>query len=96
MRTAGLGRQRRLPARLPGHDLGDGVPDDDAGLLDLLLGQPRRDADFEGRDDQVTVVERAELLHDREALELGDQDPVGKRLYFWLVFSNSSSQPFLG
>ena len=96
IRTAGLGRQRRLPARLPGHDLGDGVPDDDAGLLDLLLGQPRRDADLEGWvDDQVTVVERAELLHDREALELGDQDPVGQRLYLWLVFSNLSPQPFL-
>ena len=96
MRTAGLGRQRRLPARLPGHDLGDGVPDDHPSLLDLLLGQPRRDAHLQGWVyGQIIVLQRAHLARYRKALELGDQDPVGQRLYLWLVFSNLSPQPFL-
>lgn len=40
-------RQSQLAARLPGQNLGNGMPDRDAGLLNLLLGETGCDADFE-------------------------------------------------
>ena len=76
MRTAGLGRQRRLPARLPGHDLGDGVPDDDAGLLDLLLRQSGRDTNLEGRLD--VYVLGSDAANHRLALQPRYEHPIGK------------------
>lgn len=57
------------------------MPDGDAGLLDILLGQGRRDAHLERGVDRVDAVLEAGVVQDGHGLEAGDEHAVRERLF---------------
>lgn len=69
-------RQSQFTARLSRHDLCNGVPDDDASFLNLLLGQACSYADLEFRLHLSTT----NALVDQDRLEPCYHDTVGKGL----------------
>lgn len=64
---------------LPGHDLGDGMSDGDAGPLDLLPGQARGEADLQRRLGDEDLVFGPQRVRGH-ALLARDQDALGQTL----------------
>lgn len=62
------------------NDLGDGMPDDNACLLSLLLRQARRNADLQGRRRLPCLFAWVRAICSWEGLEPGDEDAVRETL----------------
>jgi len=74
-------RHAQLTARLARHDLRNRVSDNNARLLDLLLRQPRCDADLQCRLElPPLLLHRARRRHGHR-LQARDEDAVGEALH---------------
>lgn len=69
-----------LGTRLAGHDLGDGMANSDTGLLDILLGQRRCDANSQSRLGKPSAVLRFNGVGIRSSLGPCDQNAIGESL----------------